>query len=484
MRRASPGSSGSTPSSSKGCLSRQGLSWMMDILLAVNLFTGLAAADFADYLPGAAKKSAAAASSKAAASAASAATAAAAAAKASTAAAASAVRDAAGKVASNGQQQPFSVPLTFRQNLATFWDRHTIDEFYFECFIMVVLAGYIMSHFSGSAANDDAAKKHFQKVYRLLHEQFAQVGPATTGAPLLKDTQTRFISYASGRKNVESVHVDITTKPRHDLLVGYVFSSIYGLYFDQPSLVDRLELNFTLPRDNVPDGFVWAVVHKEVMRRLRLSDWDLQFTKTQDLPDKLPREFVCMNELAETNDRLLTADFVTAIQGAKDCLEYVVVSDQPVKQPNARAGDKSDELQATHASERTIRLSVLADKATTDQLSNLLSAVLALADTALPKTRITPNGKQRLISARNSTYNQLVAAAKQDAVEQKSSFSDWVTGGALSANANGRMTRKEQRDKEARERISNLSASEQKKALSKERERALRKQQSKQSKRG
>ena len=80
------------------------------------------------------------------------------------------------------------------------------------------------------------------------------------------------------------------------------------------------------------DGFVWAIVHKDMMKRLREDRYDLSLTSSKDHP-KLPIWVTVMSENAEITETLLTPELIKAINDAGDNFEALVVTDQPMDQP-------------------------------------------------------------------------------------------------------------------------------------------------------
>jgi hypothetical protein len=80
------------------------------------------------------------------------------------------------------------------------------------------------------------------------------------------------------------------------------------------------------------DGFVFAVVHKDLMKRLREDRYDLSLTASKDHA-KLPLWVTVMSESAEITDTILTPELIKAITDAGDDFEALVITDQPMDQP-------------------------------------------------------------------------------------------------------------------------------------------------------
>jgi len=168
-----------------------------------------------------------------------------------------------------------------------------------------------------------------------------------------EEAANEYVSYATGRQNIAFADIRIVLGKKYNplLMLG---ETALGLAFDsiQPEK-ERLEMTAYAfdGRENslVPsqiresegkkgvgkseyDGFVWAVVNKALMRRLRDDRYDLSLTSTKDHP-KLPQLYSVMSESAEITETLLTPDLIKAIEQAGDSLDALIISDQPIDKP-------------------------------------------------------------------------------------------------------------------------------------------------------
>ena len=196
-------------------------------------------------------------------------------------------------------------------------------------------------------------KKDSNGVVSTLGEDFA-----ITDDFLKEKAANEFITYATGRLNIAALEVKITLHKRYNPLLWF-FDGLLGFLFEAiPSPEERVQavaFNFdgreakvvptprgaageelTESRKKVPsstyDGFVWAVVHKDCMRRLRDERYDLSLTTTREHP-KLPNWATIMTESAEITDALLTPELIKAVEISGDALEAFIVSDQPIDRP-------------------------------------------------------------------------------------------------------------------------------------------------------
>lgn len=161
-----------------------------------------------------------------------------------------------------------------------------------------------------------------------------------------------YTTYATGRQNVAFIDFKLTLLKRFNPLMR-VGEILFGLFFESmPAPEERMEATSYVfdgreaqiapsfgkgeEKKSVPnstfDGFVFAVVHKDLMKRLREDRYDLSLTSTKDHA-KLPVWTTVMSENAEITDAVLTPELIKAITDAGDAFEALVISDQPMDQP-------------------------------------------------------------------------------------------------------------------------------------------------------
>ncbi len=244
--------------------------------------------------------------------------------------------------------------------------------------VLGLIALAVITHLLGARANRRRAKAWLKAFAPILQQEFALVGFGGRKAPSADDVQralesddtvipeellkersvNEYSAYASGRQNVAAVDVKITLYKRHNPL-AWLGENILSFIFDgMPAPVERMEaVSYAFDgkeaqlvpvpggeqgqkvleqRKRLPnstyDGFVWALVHKNAMKRLRDERYDLSLTSTRDHP-KLPVWATTMTESAEVSDTLLTPELLRAVEQAGDALEALIVSDQPLDKP-------------------------------------------------------------------------------------------------------------------------------------------------------
>lgn len=175
---------------------------------------------------------------------------------------------------------------------------------------------------------------------------------------LLKEkTASEYLTYATGRQNVAFLDIKLNLFKRYNpatLSVEYALSFIFD---SMKAPVERMEATAYAfdgrEKDLVPaksqeqkesieaqaksksstyDPFVWAVVHKDMMKSIRDDRYDISLTSTRDHA-KLPVWATVMTESAEITEQLLTPELIKAIESAGDAFEFLVVTDQPLDKP-------------------------------------------------------------------------------------------------------------------------------------------------------
>ena len=237
----------------------------------------------------------------------------------------------------------------------------------------------IILHVWGRKTNRAKANKWIQVHGPLLQKEYAQVGLKKSSSDseeadvvakvtgfegvektddlLNENTATEFITYGTGRQNVAFTDVRLTLYKRFnpatwalEAILSYLFESIaapvekvditsYAFDGKEKDTVparseeqkELIESN-TKGKSSAYDAFVFAIVHKDNMKKLRDERYDLSLTATRD-HDKLPIWTSVMSESAEVTDKLLTDDLIKAVESAGDDFNHLIITDQPIDKP-------------------------------------------------------------------------------------------------------------------------------------------------------
>lgn len=394
----------------------------------------------------------------------------------------SAISSAAGYTGLSASPTGAAVPYTKWYNIH---ERHSLSEFKNEGVILGLLAVIVVIHLYGTSANRSKAKKLISAYAPSLQKEFALVGfsrrrptddvqdqgsAKSLPEDLIKEkAPNEFITYASGRQNVAFIDITLTLLKRYSPLT-LVADFGLGLFFDSmPAPVERLEAiiypfdgkesqivpaHLPGPQDSKSsyDGFVWAIVNKGTMKRLRDERYDVSLTSTKDHA-KLPNWVTVMSESAEVTDFLLTPELVQVVEEAGDLLEHLIITDQPI--------DKPQKLEETTPKKR-IYLSLRAPSAGYQKAIPLFEYFLRIPDVLVQGAHFRPEVMRKVKQTREDQMKRLQKADEEEKAEERA--------------VEREKAKKLKRDLE----LKGLDAKAQKKYLEKEKEKQIRKSQKKQ----
>ena len=255
------------------------------------------------------------------------------------------------------------------------WERTSPSDFYAEAVILPFVILIIGLHIWGRSTNRRKAKGWIQAHAPVLEKEYALVGfggrkdptgddgqslgqPDSIPEELLKEkTAQEFVTYATGRQNVAFTDFTVTLYKRYNpgtLLIEFLLSFIFDSMKPPAEKMDATSYLFDgREKELVParsqqqseaidsqarskssayDQFVFAVVHKDIMRSIREDRYDISLTSTKDHAS-LPVWATTMSESAAITDAMLTPELVKAIESAGDAFEFLIVTDQPLDKP-------------------------------------------------------------------------------------------------------------------------------------------------------
>lgn len=382
--------------------------------------------------------------------------------------------------------QATGVPFTKWYNVH---ERHSISEFKTEGFILAATAFIFIFHFFGSKSNRSKAKAWIRANGDALKSEFSLVGfdrsPRQDADNLDNDSLLRekslfeYSTYASGRQNIAFMDINITLAKRFnplmnlaETLAGFVNESFgspediveAALYpFDGkesltvPALKNVAEEDRVKDSKSTYDGFVWAIVNKSCMQKLRSERYDVSLTATKD-HSKLPNWVTIMSESAEVTETLLTQELIQVVTAAGELFDYIVVTDQPLEQPTT--------LDETTPRKRMyLKYHLPTDNSYTG-LVPLLSYFVRLPDLLVQSAHWRPEVLKKVRQVREAKIAQIKKSSEEEQAEDRAIEREKV--------------KKAKRDAE----LKGLDAKAQKKYLEKEAAKNARKSQKKMTMRG
>lgn len=247
----------------------------------------------------------------------------------------------------------------------------------------------------------------------LLNSQFSTVRPLLSSGPALH------LVYATGRRNLISLHTTITLWPIHDVMtfLVHIGKALFEPTYDSS---ESLVFEATLGRgENGQQGEgpgVWAVVDKNAMRETRKKRWDLTFPRMQDNA-AVPVTHAMFTEHAEVNDLLFKTPNVGLTDllyndTAASVLKYLLITDQPAREP----------IKGPLPAKLKSRQIVLAVNRPTspkqeEAVAAWLQVTLNIADLLGKTGSVKPEVTRKLAATRKQVDDDLVRAYKRERLE-------------------------------------------------------------------
>ncbi|KAH7929470.1 DUF1682-domain-containing protein [Leucogyrophana mollusca] len=323
-----------------------------------------------------------------------------------------------------------------------------------QAYLLVGLLAYVAIALYGKYTNQKKVNAWFTAHLPTLEAQFSK---PTTASGLISDGYTDFFNFSTGRRGIASLHTIFTLRPRQDLL-QLIYQFAWQMYDLRYNPYDELVLDFKLTPDSAVPDCVWAVVSKEELVTIRNSRWDLTFTRTSDHAS-LPPSLSVMTEFADVTDNLFkpTDKFsLTKLLSDPVNLKYfrsLSVTDQPRERPPVPL--------ASHEREKHVILCLSAPPASNVwETIPLVTAMFAFVDN-LSKLNLRPETKNKMRKVREDVDKEI----REEAVKEK--------------REEAAEDKKAAKRKAEQDRVSRLSAAEQKKILERDRKRAIKKSQGK-----
>ncbi|RDD42671.1 Coiled-coil domain-containing protein 47 [Trichoplax sp. H2] len=298
------------------------------------------------------------------------------------------------------------------------------EAFSSEILIICGLVVYAINFFAGRSTNSRLAYAWYESARQLLESNFAVVGDDGTGKEvqhgvLIKDSESIYSLWCTGKLGCKGMLVQIKLKKRHDL-IG-VMSSIL-----KPK-TDRIVITVEMLEEDM-DSFVFAVVPKKNVAKLQKDLQDLSFF----CPDKrsgekygLSNSYAILSEFPEIAETMLTQQVVKTINSFSEIFESLHFSDQYVepKDPNEEKDDKS----VVQISKKVLMFTLIPQKKGTStvrimsSLEPVLKMILFYID-RVRKCKLGKDAKQKAQVRRaklQETYLKQSHAQRQEAAQQR-----------------------------------------------------------------
>ncbi|KAM0751133.1 DUF1682-domain-containing protein [Meredithblackwellia eburnea MCA 4105] len=276
------------------------------------------------------------------------------------------------------------------------------SELQYESAALLLLLLYALSSLSLARSNRAHAKRWFDAHSPAFAREFAAFGVGDGPGSFKKDGGDEFVLYATGRRAVQGVQVNVRTVSNDLLVTAYeVLRGQLDLTFK--SQAGKVVLDFRLRQPTGTPGakFCFALVKRHLLRSIRDDRWDLRtFTNTTEFQG-LPSDLIAMTESGDvTNVLLKSADsgLLDAVKPGTEGAEYfesLVISDMPAGKPDEY---KPELPQNEYNLVLTLRLPPKGKVEETKSFIHLaanLADILVLKDKLIPAIGVTKLVKRR-----------------------------------------------------------------------------------------
>lgn len=281
------------------------------------------------------------------------------------------------------------------------WQRLSIYNWKIEIFAVGAIFADFIIYKIGASYNDKIANKFVNSIVPTLKENFYQVG-VTSSQLIAQDDGQHYALYASGRLRIKSMVAKIELQMRNNIFM-WVMEYIVSFFFDSiPTPTDEVTLEFQFDDEASEkfDNFIWAIVTKDKMDKFRTENYFLSLTKTTE-SNKLPNQFVFMNEVPEMNDVLFTKKLSDNINSNLSTLKFLAITDQPIEKPA-----KIAELKPTKR--LILKLSLSSNDKTIESISNLVNYIINdYLDLIVNRSSFRPELTRKVKKTREIEYNKL-----------------------------------------------------------------------------
>lgn len=279
------------------------------------------------------------------------------------------------------------------------WQRLSLYDWKMEMFSLSLIIIYYFLFKLGATYNKSIATNLFESLSPVLKDNFYQVG-VTSNQLYAQDDSQNFSTYASGRLRIKSMLAEISLKPRHNLFM-WLMESIVSFFLDSiPKSQDLATFEFEFDEETNEnfDNFIWAIVTKDNMNDYRSDSYFLSLTKTSE-SNKLPNQFVFMNEVPEMNDVLFTKKLNDRLIDNVNNLKFLAITDQPIEKPQ-----KISELKP----QKKLIVQFNISNSNIVQIKNFISYLLNdYLDLIVSRGNFRPELTRKVKKTRENEYNKL-----------------------------------------------------------------------------
>lgn len=206
-------------------------------------------------------------------------------------------------------------------------------DYKLETYVIIFATVYFLYQSLARHKNKKLAQNFVKQIKPALATEFAQVGVDETHL-VMKDSDSRYTLYASGRDNVEGLVARIRLADRYNF-VPFVSSFINPRLGSVDGLGDHVDITVKpLIQSKIMPG-IFSVINKEYIEECQDTCFFFKLTKLSESKLLPSHVFAIMQEHGEQADKLMTPELVKALSlpETERILRFLAVSDVGVQQP-------------------------------------------------------------------------------------------------------------------------------------------------------
>ncbi|KAG5675673.1 hypothetical protein PVAND_005559 [Polypedilum vanderplanki] len=285
-------------------------------------------------------------------------------------------------------------------------------NYYIEMLFLGGLVLYFTNYAVGKNKNISIANAWLQTHKQFLEENFALVGDEANAnndpAYFMKDSDSIYSLWCSGRTLVEGMLVELKLIKRQDLL-----SITLGLL---KKVSDQVQIKVELSKDSM-DTFVFAVCSKSAARVLKdmtdLKQYCINVAKA-DEKYSLPSGFCVLSEISESTAAMLDSKVSSILSKYSQNIESIHISDQYSGLNNMQEQDQ------TLAKPETKKMLILtynfSEKTDLNDLKTIMQLVIYLVE-KLKRYKLSREGKMKADKNRQRVEEEYLKNTHQSRME-------------------------------------------------------------------
>jgi hypothetical protein len=301
----------------------------------------------------------------------------------------------------------------------------TLENYFYEFLLINVVGLYVIMFLFGRGANAKLAQGWLTAAQQEFTRNFAQTGvysaqdgmnDAGEVVPvqkllMLKESDQRFIFYATGHKHCWSVHAAVELVRRQDLL-HYLLS-----FVDMATAKDTVTLTFEM--DASGPACVMAIAKKKQMAKVRELDAGVNALANPVGSPRLASKYALVSDTSETERFAMSDAVIAAINESKNLFQHAYYTDRFVEEEvNQETGERK---RVGGLKKQLVFQFALPAPDKSERVVPLVRAAMALV-TDLAKLKISARAADKCAKARkklDSAQSQQSHAQRQEEAKQR-----------------------------------------------------------------